>query len=235
LLVYTFQIYFPGMNVDKTKKAKKKASTAEGRKRNARGQGPQLREELIDAAIALLARLSPEEPFSLRAVAKETGVAAPSVYLQFADRNALFMAVLEKLFTEQISLRAIAEEKAAKAGGGAWEKLLARSLDMVKSAMEETGHYKVLFEGRVVARLDDPKAAAFGRPLLERSKELIAEIVKNNPAPRVSQDPERLALLLWGGTHGIISLIINKPTIDWPDAEELVKQMAEALLGMENK
>lgn len=210
----------------------KTVNTAEAdqRKRNARGQGEQLRSELIEAAISLLARLGPEEPFSLRAVAKEANVAAPSVYLHFQDRNALFLAVLEKLFEEQISLRKIAEEKAAEAGGHAWEKLLARSMDMVKFALEKSGHYKVMFEGRVVARLEDPRAAAFGLPLLDRSKELIAEIIKDNPAPRVSQDPERLALLLWAGTHGIVSLIINKPTIDWPEAEELVSQMALALI-----
>lgn len=200
------------------------------RKRNPRGQGEQLRTDLIDAAIHLLANLGPEEPFSLRAVAKQAKVSAPSVYRHFADRNQLFLSVLQHLFTEQIHLRQAAEQKAAAAGGGAWEKLLAGSLSTVHFALERSGHYKVLFEGRVVPRLDDPKSASFGKPILTHVTELIKEIIKSHPARRVTDDPERLALLLWTGTHGVISLIINKPTIDWPEAAELVEQMARAII-----
>ena len=94
--------------------------------------------------------------------------------------------------------------------------------------LKHPGHYKVLFEGRVVLRLNDPRIADFGRPLLVRSIELIREI---KPAKaRVSSDPQRLALLLWSGLHGVISLRINKPTLDWPPASELAEQIARAII-----
>lgn len=200
------------------------------RKRNPRGKGELLRTDLIDAAIYLLANLGPEEPFSLRAVAKQAKVSAPSVYRHFDDRNQLFLSVLQHLFTELMNSRQVAEQKTAAAGGGAWEKLLAGSLNTVRFALERSGHYKVLFEGRIISRLDDPKTASFGRPILTHVTELIKEIIKGNPAKRVTDDPERLALLLWTGTHGVISLIINKPTFDWPEAAELVEQMATAII-----
>src|SRR5882724_9201678 len=146
------------------------------RSRNARGEGEKLRGEIIDAAVKVLAALGPEDPFSLRSVAKEAKIAAPSVYIHFSDRNVLLLAVLEKLFGEQIAIRAAAEEAAAKAGGGAWERLLARSIVSVLFGLKNPGHYKVLFEGRVVPRLNDPRIADFGRPLLARSMELIGEI-----------------------------------------------------------
>ena len=74
----------------------------------------------------------------------------------------------------------------------------------MRFGLEHPGHYKVLFEGRAVPRLDDPRLANFGRPLLVRSVELIRDI----PAQpgRVSDDPERLSLLLWSGLHGVVSL-----------------------------
>src|SRR6202048_3148312 len=189
------------------------------RTHNARGEGDRLRDEIIGAAIKVLSTIGAEDPFSLRAVAKEAKIAAPSVYIHFADRNVLLLAVLEKLFTEQVAIRAAAETDAAKAGGGAWERLLARSVAIVRFGLEHPGHYKVLFEGRVVPRLNDPRIASFGRPLLVRSVELIREI-PSQPG-RVSDDPERLSLLLWSGLHGVISLRINKPTLDWPPATEL--------------
>jgi AcrR family transcriptional regulator len=198
------------------------------RSRNPRGEGEKLRGEIIDAAVRVLSALGPEDPFSLRAVARMAKIAAPSVYIHFEDRNVLLLAVLEKLFAEQVAIRAAAEEDAAKAGGGAWERLLARSVASVRFGLEYPGHYKVLFEGRVVARLDDPGIGSFGRPLLARSIELIRAIPAS-PA-RVSDDPERLSLLLWSGLHGVISLRINKPTLDWPPATELAEQITRAII-----
>jgi AcrR family transcriptional regulator len=198
------------------------------RSRNARGEGEKLRGEIIDAAVKVLSALGPEDPFSLRSVAKMARIAAPSVYIHFADRNVLLIAVLEKLFAEQVAIRAAAETEAAKAGGGAWERLLARSVANVRFGLEHPGHYKVLFEGRVVPRLNDPRIASFGRPLLVRSIELIGEI-RSRPG-RVSDDPERLSLLLWSGLHGVISLRINKPTLDWPPATELAEQITRTII-----
>ena len=145
-------------------------------------------------------------------MAKEAKIAAPSVYIHFADRNLLLLAVLEKLFREQVALRA-SPRKAARAGGGPWKRLLARSIAAVEFGLQHPGHYKVLFEGRVVLRLNDPRIADFGRPLLVRSIELIRDIPPASAKVRVSYDPQRLALLLWSGLHGVISLRINKPTL----------------------
>jgi AcrR family transcriptional regulator len=200
------------------------------RARNARGEGERLRDEIIVAAIKVLSTIGPEDPFSLRAVAKEAKIAAPSVYIHFADRNVLLLAVLEKLFREQVAIRAAAEDEAARAGGGPWERLLARSIVAVEFALKHPGHYKVLFEGRVALRLNDPRIADFGRPLLVRSIELIREIIPISAKARVSRDPQRLALLLWSGLHGVNSLRINKPTLDWPSATELAEQIARAII-----
>jgi AcrR family transcriptional regulator len=211
-------------------KSKTIAREAAPRARNARGEGERLRDEIIAAAIAVLSVIGAEDPFSLRAVAKQAGIAAPSVYIHFADRNALMLAVLERLFREQVAIRAAAEEQAARAGGGPWERLLARSVATVEFGLKHPGHYKVLFEGRVVLRLDDPRIADFGRPLLVRSVELIREIKPISAKARVSQDPQRLALLLWSGLHGVISLRINKPALDWPPATALAEQIARAVI-----
>ena len=200
------------------------------RPRNARGEGDRLRDEIIDASIKVLAVLAPDEPFSLRAVAREAKIAAPSIYIHFTNMNALLQAVLQKLLKEQVAIRADAEEKAALAGGGAWERLLARSMAAVAFGLKHPGHYKVLYEGRVVPRLNNPRLEEFSRPAQVRAVELIREIPVAKGARRVCDDPHRLALLLWCGLHGIISLRINKPTLPWPDTTELVEQMTRAII-----
>ena len=196
------------------------------RQRNARGEGGQLREDILKAAIALIEKAGSCEGVSLRAVAKQAGIAAPSVYPHFVDRDALLLAVLQKLFDELVELRTKAEEAA---GGGAWERLRAGVFATVRFGLERPGHYKMLYEGRVISGLSDPKAATFGRAIQTRVIALITEILEATPG-REAQDAERLSLLLWAATHGVISLQINKPTLRWPKATVLVEELMRALI-----
>ena len=59
------------------------------RRRNRRGEGQRLREELLAAADAIVTETGDGSALSLRSVAARAGVAATSVYLQFADIDAL--------------------------------------------------------------------------------------------------------------------------------------------------
>jgi hypothetical protein len=45
---------------------------------------------------------------------------------------------------------------------------------------------------------------------------VVGAIVSAIPG-RDGDDPARLSLLLWAGIHGLISLRINKPMLDWPE------------------
>src|SRR5215471_7451264 len=70
------------------------------RRRNPRGQGERLREEIVDAASALLAESGDVKHLTLRGVARRVGIAAPSVYLHFPDVEHLALAVTERRFPE---------------------------------------------------------------------------------------------------------------------------------------
>jgi len=199
------------------------------RQRNARGEGGRLWQDIIDAGIRLIDRAGSCEAMSLRAVAKEAGIAAPSVYPHFADRDALLLAILEQLFDELIALRTQAEEESAAAGGGPWEQLRAAEFAVVDYGLQRPGHYKMLHEGRVISGLTDPRRAQFGRPIQLRVATLIREALAGDPG-RADVDAEHLALLLWAGVHGVISLQINKPTLDWPEATGLAEEMMTALV-----
>src|SRR5260370_23737257 len=70
------------------------------RQRNARGQGARLTDEIVSGALALIDRTGSDEAVTLRAVAREVGIAAPSIYAHFADRDAIVMAVIVQIFDE---------------------------------------------------------------------------------------------------------------------------------------
>ncbi|MGL5444608.1 MAG: TetR/AcrR family transcriptional regulator, partial [[Mycobacterium] stephanolepidis] len=63
------------------------------RQRSSRGEGDQLRDEIIDAAIELVLEAKELRAPSIREVARKIGVTPPSIYLHFADKDELMDAV----------------------------------------------------------------------------------------------------------------------------------------------
>jgi AcrR family transcriptional regulator len=189
-----------------------------------------LRAEIIEAAINILSQ--PSKAFSLRAVATEARISAPAVYLHFKDTDELLVSVLEQLFTEKIAMCDAFEQKAIDKGGDSWQRLLARSHAYVEYALHHTGHYKVLHGGRAVGFVDNPEIGKVGRSLHTKTVALITDILSKHPDNQITQDPSRLAILLWSGLHGIVSLQINKPGREWPDAYELANQITSAIVRL---
>src|SRR5690349_10388245 len=70
------------------------------RERNRRGQGARLRTDIVSAAAELLDEAGHEQAVTLRAVARRVGIAAPSIYAHFADRQAILLAVVQDAFAE---------------------------------------------------------------------------------------------------------------------------------------
>ena len=70
---------------------------AKMRPRNPRGQGDRLRDEVVDAAAALIAENGPEA-LSLRAIARKAGITAPAIYRHFDDLDQVREAVVDSFF-----------------------------------------------------------------------------------------------------------------------------------------
>ena len=70
------------------------------RERNRRGEGGRLRDDILAGATALLERTGSEEAVTLRAVAREVGISAPSIYSHFPDREAIVDAIVDGAFVD---------------------------------------------------------------------------------------------------------------------------------------
>lgn len=64
--------------------------------RASRGVGPALRGHLVDATVALIDESEDDSRISLRAIARAAGVAAPSIYPHFPDRDAVIAAAVDQ-------------------------------------------------------------------------------------------------------------------------------------------
>src|ERR1700760_5159293 len=76
------------------------AESAPRHQRNARGQGNRLADDIVRGALAIIERTGSDDSVTLRAVAREVGIAAPSIYAHFADREAIIMAAVVGIFDE---------------------------------------------------------------------------------------------------------------------------------------
>jgi AcrR family transcriptional regulator len=186
------------------------ASEPAARKRAARGQGAALRGEVLTAAMDLLRETGSEESVSLRAVASRVGVSVPSIYLHFADKQALLDAVCEEVF-EQLH---VAMKEASADAPDAFEALRQQGIAYVRFAVANPEHYRIVMMGPASAH--DPKdeiaSGAFGHVLDSVTACIGLGVLEG--------DPIQLALQLWAGVHGLASLRIAKPMFPWPPLEQ---------------
>src|SRR5579872_3839910 len=132
------------------------------RHRNPRGQGARLTEDIVAGALALIDRTGSDEAVTLRAVAREIGIAAPSIYAHFPDRDAIVTAVVARIFDE---LTAAISSGIDEARDDPVDRLIAGCQAYVDFGLAHPARYGVLFSGRpMAAQGDEPASPVAPRP-----------------------------------------------------------------------
>lgn len=196
------------------------------RRRAQRGSGEQLRAEIITATKSLLAETGKADAVSIRAVADRVGVTAPSIYLHFADKDALLDAVVTDVFTELDTVMAKAEAEVT--GTSPLARLRAQGLAYIRFAVGHPEHYRVatMEPCATPPEVDAVLASAcFAR--------FTATIAQCQAAGVFGgDDPLPIALDLWSTAHGLASLMIAKPYLPWGDLEVIAdRQLRTTALG----
>ena len=197
------------------------------RTRSPQGSGQLLRDELVAAAGRILAVTGDEEGLSLRAVAREAGVAAPSIYLHFRDKQDLVRAVMEERFAALHG----ALTAALDAADGPADRVRAGCLAYCRFGLDQPGAYRVLFDNATTAfpgaTVDELPGSATLR-LLGRA---LAEAMAAGVVP--PGDAVRLTGVVWAGLHGVVSLRRSVPSFPWPPVEEQVDVLLGGLAGLD--
>lgn len=169
------------------------------RRRNQRGEGAHLRIELVQAAMRILDR-SPAAELSLRMVAREAGVAAPSVYSQFADAKTMFAEIVRECWRQ---LAAAMAECALHAPADPYAGLRAEMTAYVQYAMERPSRYQLLFalQPMETERLADLPGLL--QPAYRRVLACVEQLVARGTAKR---DAVSTTLLVISLAHGRIAL-----------------------------
>lgn len=158
----------------------------------------------------------------MRAVAREVGVAATSVYIHFSDRDALVLAALEGCHRELM----VSIEAAEAAVDDPVGKLRTRLLCLGDWVRQHPGLYKVLHESTINQRND----MAFKQQLGERTAAAVQRCMDAGLAP--PDDASLVALDLRAAVHGAVSLRVNQPDLPWPPLADQVDRFVTKLLGV---
>jgi AcrR family transcriptional regulator len=186
------------------------------RRRNARGQGHLLRGDIIAGATAILERTGSEEAITLRAIAREIGITAPSIANHFADRAAIIDAVVADQLTDLSSVLVAAAQEVSDpvdALLGAWRAY-------VGFGRTYPTRYRIIFERRFLALWDeDERPMVETLPLFTGTVEMMIGLLQTCIDTGRSRSKDVLAdsVAIWFFVHGMVALPTTITSFPWPD------------------
>jgi AcrR family transcriptional regulator len=186
------------------------------RTRNRRGEGDRLRDEILAAARRILDETGDEQAVTLRAVARQVGISAPSIYTHFADRDAILLALTRDAFAALTAhLRAVSATDPV-------HKLLAVCDAYLDFAATRPERYRLMFGGvwnaapaveRATISTDD--VAALGQDALRLFVETLDACVRAGRSTSTSAADDAVAL--WLGLHGLAHQRSVAGAFAWPE------------------
>jgi len=194
----------------------------------------EVREKILDAAREMFTT-DGVDAVTMRAIAERIEYSAPVIYSHFADKHALIQELCHR------DLRALAQAF-GRIGriDDPIERLRRIGEAYVDFALEHPEQFRFMFM--------TPKPAEATRMAHEAMKanpeEDAYSFLRNTVAEGIAagrfrpqfKDVEELSQVAWGSVHGVVALHIakcNDRWIDWRDARQTARQLADAtLVGM---
>ncbi|KZS73212.1 hypothetical protein A4G26_23800 [Mycobacterium kansasii] len=166
------------------------------RGRNRRGEGEKLRNSIVVAATALVDAAADSASVTLRGIARQAGISAPSIYPHFRDLREILDAVLERSFAELDAAvaKSMSKEKTPQA------RLVAGCLAYVRYGWAYRSRYRFMTAAGGFA----PHAVSTFARVEEALRDCVAA------GSSTSADPHEDTFLLWVGMHGMATL--EKPS-----------------------
>lgn len=194
--------------------------------RKRRGQGPERRGEILEAATRLfLAEGFPHA--TMRRIAAEVGVSATALYVYFPDKDAILQAIAEATFAELLE----ALEASQVPGTPALSRVRAGLDAYVAFGRARPDEYRLTFLTAMI------QPSAPGRPCgtieaADRSFLLLAETIGEAMAEGSLRhgDPVAAAEALWACIHGLTALLIDHPAKLQTAPDELIRLLLDAAL-----
>jgi AcrR family transcriptional regulator len=193
--------------------------------RKAKGDGHMRRAEILRAAERIFVAEG-YEGATIRKIADEVGVSSTCLYMHFRDKDQILLEICT----------------------AAMERLLAINSTIAESPLDPVEQVRRMLKAYVAFALDNPNAyrLVFCAPHspMASDREAITHELGAQCRERFfgavraiavegrlkSGNPQAVYQALWAACHGLASLMITKPSLDWAPAEDLAELLVDGLL-----
>lgn len=189
------------------------------RQRSARGEGEQLRTDLLEAAADLIAEHGSVDGISLRSVARRTGVSPTAVYRHFGDHSELLQASVRHCWESFL----LVLEEARSSGTDCFEAFDRCGIAYADFATRNPGQYRVMFSHHIEIEAETSTVAnATFLILVDLVQKMLRELGDGRATHTVA-----VQVHTW--IHGIVDLGSSRPDVEWPPISEQLLGLSEAL------
>lgn len=183
-----------------------------------------LRKALLQSARELLASKG-YRGFSLRQVARKTGVSATSVYIYFENKDHLIHTLIEQSVSE-LNRRL---KKVYVTLTDPVERLEGFAEAYVQYALEHPREYQIIYLASAEEMTRYPKekfrkARRGYEYLTDTIKEAVEQKIFDEPRPRTA------AYTFWAQLHGVMSVVLSKRLDTRIDQQEFIEQAISHIL-----
>jgi AcrR family transcriptional regulator len=191
----------------------------------------QLRTLIIDSARELFVSRG-VEAVTMREIAKRIGYSATSIYLHFADKEAVLRAVCDTDFlalaTSLKNIMQIADPV---------KRMQALGQGYAAFALTHPNHYRLMFMAAHVAH--DPTKSSLQQNSAEQDayfqlRTVVSDVHAAGYFRAELQDVDLIAQTIWAGVHGVCSLQISMACdkwVNWSDISARLQLMQEVMMS----
>ena len=193
--------------------------------RKAKGDGHLRRAEILSAAERIFVAHG-YEGATIRKIADEVGVSSTALYMHFRDKDQILLEICSSAMEELLANNRLISAKPIDPVSRVRMMLEA----YVAFALHHPNAYRLVFCGTpgMDALRRQHATMQLGTDCLEKFASVIREVAAQGRL-RVG-DPTTVHQVLWAACHGMITLMLTKPDIEWAPPAELTGVMLDGLL-----
>ena len=169
----------------------------------------------------MLERTGSEDAVTLRAIAREVGIAAPSISRHFKDQPEIIDAVVAK--EGRAMVQALSD--AASSAADPVARLFAMCRAYINYGFEHPSRYRLVVGRRFLPVWDaEPRVMESSAPVLADGVQLVRDAVQAciDSGASTASDAFIGTVVLWFTLHGLITVPQAITTVEWPERERLL-------------
>lgn len=193
--------------------------------RKAKGDGHLRRAEILEAAERIFLA-DGYHGATIRKIADEVGVSSTALYMHFADKDQILLEICEGAIRRLLE----ANEAVAAQPIDSVSRIRLMAEGYIRFALTNPNAYQLVFCSPSQALAEDKQAAmmALGEACFEKFLGVVREIAASGRLRFGTA--ESAAQVMWASCHGVVALLITRPTFPWAAPEDLQKVLGEGLL-----